>query len=65
MEAQPEGFVSMQMEVVDARSVDVKWNPPSEPNGDIYYDVYFEGLFYSDPGKMLYTAGQRWSANEK
>jgi len=51
MEAKPDGFVTMEAEVTDARSIQVKWTPPIDPNGDLQYDVYFEGTFYRNPGK--------------
>lgn len=57
MEAQPEGFVTMAVEVADARTVQVRWTPPVQPNGDMYYDVYFEGLYYRNPSKCNFAAG--------
>ncbi|KAH3846702.1 hypothetical protein DPMN_089004 [Dreissena polymorpha] len=48
MEATPEGFVTMEIQMVDARTVKVKWTMPEKANGDMYFDVYFEGLFYKN-----------------
>ncbi|XP_062981457.1 usherin [Elgaria multicarinata webbii] len=31
-----------------SRGVQVKWLPPLEPNGQIFYTVLFTGIFYSD-----------------
>ncbi|XP_053408878.1 usherin-like [Mercenaria mercenaria] len=47
-ESQPEGFVTMDLRVEDARTVSVKWTVPEKPNGNMFFDVYFEGLFYTD-----------------
>ena len=35
------------------RQVDVKWNPVDKANGDVVYDVYFEGLEYVNPGDKM------------
>ena len=50
MEAPPSGFVVMEMRVKDARTVEVQWTRPAEENGEIYYDVYCDGVFYANPG---------------
>ena len=50
-EAAPVGFVTMEVRIEDPRTVSVKWTAPINPNGDMYFDVFFEGLFYKDPGK--------------
>lgn len=55
-EAPPEGFIVMDVKVADARTVRVKWNAPEKPYGLIYYDVYFYGKFYADPGMDLYES---------
>jgi hypothetical protein len=49
-EAQPEGFVTMDLRVDDARTVSVKWTVPEKPNGNMSFDVFFQGLFYTNPG---------------
>ena len=51
-EAKPEGFVIMELRVEDPRTVSVKWTVPEQPNGNMMFDVYFEGLFYADIGKF-------------
>ncbi|XP_052767673.1 usherin-like isoform X2 [Mya arenaria] len=48
MESQPEGFVTMEMEVDDARTISVKWTLPEKPNGNMFFDIYVEGMFYND-----------------
>ena len=52
-EALPLGTIGLDLSVVDGRTVDVKWNALQNPNGRIYYDVYFEGFFYTDPGNAM------------
>lgn len=50
----PKGFVNIVgLQVKDARSVQLQWSPPETPNGLLYYDVYFTGMFYIDPGMCL------------
>lgn len=51
MEAPPTGYIVMNAEVVDARTVKVYWNAPEEANGVIFYDIYAEGEFYADRGR--------------
>jgi hypothetical protein len=46
------GSIGLDLRVVGPRQVDVKWNAVTERNGDVMYDVYFEGLEYVDPGKQ-------------
>jgi hypothetical protein len=52
-ESQPEGFVTMDLRVDDARMVSVKWTVPEKPNGNMFFDVYFDGLFYTDIGNYV------------
>ena len=49
-EAEPIGSVGLNAEVLSPRTVRALWTAPSVPNGYLYYDVYFEGIFYVDPG---------------
>ena len=49
-EAAPVGFVTMDTRIEDPRTVSVMWTAPESPNGDLYFNVFFEGLFYKDPG---------------
>lgn len=51
MEAPPTGYIVMNAEVVDARTVKVYWNAPEEANGVIFYDINAEGEFYADRGR--------------
>ena len=50
-EAPPEGKVMLQLRVTGQRQVEVKWNRVETPNGNVVYDVYFDGLEYEDPGE--------------
>lgn len=56
-ESQPEGFVTMDLRVDDERTVSVKWTVPEKPNGNMFFDVYFEGLFYADIGNIFCLNG--------
>ena len=49
-EAPPGGTVVLTASVVDARTVSVQWTRPDQGNGLLFFDVYFEGHFYTDPG---------------
>ena len=53
MESKPEGFVTMELQVDDARMVSVKWTVPDNPNGNMFFDVFFEGPFYKDIGNVF------------
>ncbi len=55
-ESPPEGSIGLDLVVDNSREVSVKWNEVAEANGNISYDVYFEGLFYSDPGEKCLDA---------
>lgn len=50
-EAVPQGYIVMQLKVAGPRYVKVRWDRPEFPNGEMVYNVYFEGLFYTDPGR--------------
>ncbi|XP_021347323.1 usherin-like [Mizuhopecten yessoensis] len=58
LEAAPQGFIVMTMEVEGPRTVKVSWNPPSEQNGIVYYSVNFDGSFYADPENWDYAVIQ-------
>ena len=49
-ESTPVGFVTMDTRIEDPRTVSVTWTAPEKPNGDMYFDVFFDGLFYRNPG---------------
>ena len=51
MEAPPVGTVGLEIQNVLARSVEVRFTGVDEPNGIVYYDVYFDGLYYVSPGE--------------
>lgn len=55
MEAPPTGYIVMNAEVVDARTVKVYWNAPEEANGVIFYDIDADGEFYADRGTEFGT----------
>ncbi|XP_062584554.1 usherin-like isoform X1 [Saccostrea cucullata] len=55
MEAPPTGYIVMNSEVKDARTIKVYWNAPAEANGVMYYDIYAEGEFYADKDSDNYT----------
>ncbi|XP_048258912.1 usherin-like [Haliotis rufescens] len=54
-ESPPAGTVLLDVVVADSRSVNASWTAPASPNGKLYYDVYFEGLFYKDPDNWDYS----------
>ena len=49
-ESTPVGFVTMDTRIEDPRTVSVTWTAPESPNGDMYFDVFFDGLFYRNLG---------------
>lgn len=60
-EASPQGLVVLVASVVDARTVNVSWTQPAQANGFLYFNVYFEGLFYANPGNKSCSEGRAWS----
>lgn len=52
-EAPPQGTIGLSAQVLDARSVRVQWTRVQTPNGLLFYDVYFEGLFYVNPSMNI------------
>ena len=53
MESPPRGIVVLSVAVTTPRSVNATWTAPDRPNGKLFYDVYFEGLFYTNPGHPM------------
>src|SRR6266536_4939997 len=49
-ESSPVGVIGINVIVDGPRQVRVLWTNVAVPNGLLYYDVYFEGLFYVAPG---------------
>jgi len=47
-EAPPMGVIGILTQVLGPRQVNVQWTSVASPNGHLYYDVYFEGLYYID-----------------
>ncbi|XP_076463865.1 usherin-like [Babylonia areolata] len=54
-EAAPEGTLVLTASIKDARTVSVHWTRPSDANGQLFFDVFFQGLFYADPENWNYT----------
>ena len=54
-EAKPEGFVGLKAEVVTSRSTKVMWTALERPNGDLTYNVYYDGLHYKDAGTAFFA----------
>ncbi|ESO94175.1 hypothetical protein LOTGIDRAFT_118598, partial [Lottia gigantea] len=54
MEAPPEGLIVLEVVGINSRAVNTSWSAPAKTNGRLFYDVYFEGLYYKDPEKMDY-----------
>ncbi|XP_041351149.1 usherin-like [Gigantopelta aegis] len=55
MEFPPRGIVVLSVTVKTPRSVNASWTAPDKPNGKLYYDVYFDGIFYKNPDQWDYT----------
>ncbi|XP_055957019.1 usherin-like [Patella vulgata] len=53
-EAAPEGIVTLEVVGLDPRSVNATWTAPEKPNGHLYFDVYFDGIFYKDAANRDY-----------
>ncbi|KAK7487113.1 hypothetical protein BaRGS_00021608, partial [Batillaria attramentaria] len=51
----PQGTVVATARVLDARTVSVRFTSPAQPNGLLYFDIFFQGLFYVDPENWNYT----------
>ncbi|XP_069811529.1 usherin [Dendropsophus ebraccatus] len=49
-ESQPEGNVSVHVNINGPKDVQLKWQGPEKPRGLITYDVIFNGLFYEKEG---------------
>ncbi len=47
-------MIGLQIEVEGPRSVRAMWTAPRITNGYLTYDVYYDGLFYTDPGEPVY-----------
>ncbi|KAJ1157569.1 hypothetical protein NDU88_010275 [Pleurodeles waltl] len=55
LEAAPEGQVAIFVDIVDSRTIQVKWQAPDKPNGLLTYAVYLTGLFYIDEANSDYS----------
>lgn len=67
-EAPPVGAIGLQVRVNNARGVSAYWTAVDSPNGLLYYNVYFNGIFYNNPGKYValriyYSCFQFWWLN--
>uniref|UniRef100_F7ALI8 Usherin n=1 Tax=Xenopus tropicalis TaxID=8364 RepID=F7ALI8_XENTR len=49
-ESQPEGNVLLHVIIDGPRGVQIKWQGPGKPNGQITYAVIFNGTFYTNEG---------------
>lgn len=49
-EAPPIGEVGLEIGLTRARSVEVRYTGVEVNNGIVFYNIYFEGPFYVDPG---------------
>ncbi|KAM3930149.1 usherin [Leptodactylus fuscus] len=54
-ESEPEGNVSVHVNINGPRDVQLKWQGPEKPNGHITYDVLFNGLFYEKEGDDIHS----------
>ncbi|XP_078675414.1 usherin-like isoform X2 [Branchiostoma floridae x Branchiostoma belcheri] len=54
-EAAPEGTVTLEISVLDSRSVRARWSGVGRPNGNVSYSVQFTGIYYRDPDNWDYT----------
>ena len=52
-EAPPVGSVGLNLKVAGSRSVQVQWSAVTASNGLLYYDVYFDGLYYVNTGTQI------------
>ena len=44
-------MITLTVFVDDARTVNARWTSPAAPNGFMFYEVMFTGLYYVAPGK--------------
>ncbi|XP_072050692.1 usherin-like [Amphiura filiformis] len=54
-EAPPQGVITLVVNVDDARTVNARWTSPSAPNGFMYYEAMFTGLYYVAPENNNYN----------
>ncbi|PIK62300.1 putative usherin [Apostichopus japonicus] len=54
-EAPPVGTITLSVNPINARAVNAFWSAPAQPNGDIIYDLLFDGLFYLAPEMNEYS----------
>ncbi|XP_053568734.1 usherin [Bombina bombina] len=54
-EAKPEGFVLVHAITEGPRGIQIKWQGPENPNGQLTYAVIFNGLFYEMKGDDIYA----------
>ena len=49
-EAPPVGDIGFTVDVIGSREVQAYWTAVDEANGVVFYEVYFGGMYYVDPG---------------
>ncbi|XP_044147224.1 usherin [Bufo gargarizans] len=54
-ESEPEGNVSVHVNINGPKDVQLKWQGPEKPNGHITYDVIFNGLLYEKEGDDIHS----------
>ncbi|XP_075060358.1 usherin [Mixophyes fleayi] len=54
-ESKPEGNVLLQSTINGPRDIQVRWDGPETPNGQITYNVIFNGLFYEKEGDEIHN----------
>ncbi|KAG9484595.1 hypothetical protein GDO78_010137 [Eleutherodactylus coqui] len=69
-ESEPEGNVSVHVNISGPKDVELRWSGPERPNGRITYHVLFNGLFYEREGddirsvtnasRILYQSHNDW-----
>ncbi|KAM8945416.1 usherin [Pelodytes ibericus] len=54
LESEPEGNIMVRVITDGPRGIQVKWQGPEKPNGNLTYNVLFNGLFYEMEGYEIY-----------
>lgn len=49
----PSGTITLAVSTTSPRTVDAIWSSPDQPNGQLTYEVLFNGLFYLAPGEKV------------
>ncbi|KAJ8045141.1 Usherin [Holothuria leucospilota] len=54
-EDRPSGTITLAVSTTSPRTVDAIWSSPDQPNGQLIYEVLFNGLFYLAPDMNNYN----------